>query len=57
MEMIAFDSHKRYTPALVLCVGFRRREERAWDSYWGNIDRIYKLLHDTGEPVQGGWRA
>jgi len=38
--------------ASILCVGFRRCEERAWEYYWANIDTIYDLLHDTIDPIR-----
>lgn len=32
--------------------GFRRRERIAWKNYYGNINIIYDILHDTDDPVK-----
>jgi hypothetical protein len=38
--------------ASFLCIGFSLREKNAWKNYWGNIHTIYKILHDTSDPVR-----
>ena len=37
--------------ALVAVAAFRRCEEKAWTQYWGNIESVYKLLHNRADPV------
>jgi len=38
--------------ATVSLYGFPKREEKAWENYYGNINIIYKILHDYVDPVK-----
>jgi hypothetical protein len=38
--------------AMVSLYGFYKREEKAWENYYGNINIIYKILHDYVDPVK-----
>jgi hypothetical protein len=38
--------------AILICFSFYYREKKAWENYWGNIQTIYKLLHDKTDLIK-----
>lgn len=38
--------------AAISASSFRRLETKLWVYYWGNIDIVYKILHDKIDPVK-----
>ena len=39
--------------AILFYIGCFIKERDAWDTYWGNIKSIYKVLHDKDDPIKG----